>query len=323
MGTTLITGVTGFAGSHLAGRLLAGGESVVGLARGTGGEGGRRLDPRVVFRAADVRDIDAVAALLAEARPERVFHLAGQASPRRSFEDPLGTHEANYLGTAALLAAVRRSGMRPRVLFASSAECYGASAADFTDRAMPEETPLRPLSPYGASKAAAEILCALETRTGGTPVVCVRSFNHTGAGQTGDLVGPSFARQVAEAEAGLRPPEIRVGNLDGVRDFSDVRDVVAAYDRILDRGEPGAVYNVCSGRPVVMRSFLERLLALARVPIRVVHDPARARPVETPRLVGDPARLRAATGLTFETPLEETLGALLESWRERVAEARN
>ena len=314
MTRALITGIAGFAGSHLAEHLLAEGDEVAGLV----------LDPapspnlaaiagRVKLIPGDLTDPAAVAAALDHAAPDLVYHLAGFASPRLSVADPLACYRVNAMGTAVLLDAMRRSGARPRVLVVSSGEVYGRAGPG----PIPETAPLRPMSPYGASKAAAEMIALAAFASDGIPTIRARSFNHTGPRQEPVFAGPAFARQIAEAEAGLRPRELRVGNLAPVREMSNVRDVVRAYRLILSRGTPGEAYNVASGLGTTIRGFLDRLLERARVPLAVTEDPALFRAAEIDSLVGDPARLIAATGFRPTTPISETAAAVLDDWRAR------
>ncbi len=316
--SAFITGIAGFAGSHLAERLLASGTRVAGLVRGDGPWPNlAAIESSVRLYRGDLLDLDRVAAALASARPATIFHLAGLAAPARSFDDPLAFFRANTLGTATLLEAIARAGIggSARVVVVSSAEAYGRAAGDGP---VAEDAPLRPVSPYGASKAAAEAAATAAFEGRGIAVLVARAFNHTGPRQQPDFAAAAFARQIALAEAGLAPPEVRAGRLDAVRDYAHVEDVVMAYAALGERGRPGRAYNVGSGRGVRISEVLERLIARATVPIRVVEDPARLRPVEIPHLVADPGRLRSEVGVALERPLDEALAALLDDWRRRV-----
>jgi GDP-4-dehydro-6-deoxy-D-mannose reductase len=268
---------------------------------------------------ADLTEPAAAAAVVEEVRPEGILHLAGQSSVHLSWLDPAGTLRTNVLGIVHLLDAVRRLGLRPPVLVVGSAEEYGPVGSE--EMPIREETPLRPASPYAVSKVAQGALALLYGPAGGLRIVLTRTFHHTGPGRGEAFAESSFARQIAEIEAGRRPPVLRVGNLEAVRDFADVRDVVRAYWRLLDKGEGGVVYNVCSGRGRRIRDLLDTLLAAsgARVEVRV--DPERLRPSDVPVQVGDPSRLRAATGWEPRIPLERTLLDLLDDWRARTATA--
>jgi GDP-4-dehydro-6-deoxy-D-mannose reductase len=271
----------------------------------------------VVGLEADLHDPAAVERVVEEAAPDRIVHLAGQSSVHRSWAAPGDTLRTNVLGLVNLLDAARRRGLAPAVLVVGSAEEYGpvsASAAPLT-----ETDPMRPNSPYAVSKVAQGALALLYGPAGGMKVVLTRTFPHTGPGRGEIFAESSFARQIAEIETGQRPPVLSVGNLDAVRDYTDVRDVVRAYWSLLDRGEAGAAYNVCRGRGYRIREMLDMLLAgsSSRVEVRV--DPDRLRPSDIPVLVGDPSRLRAATGWEPEIPLERTLADLLESWRRKIS----
>jgi GDP-4-dehydro-6-deoxy-D-mannose reductase len=223
----------------------------------------------------------------------------------------------NVLGIVHLLDAVRRQGLRPAVLVVGSAEEYGPVGP----QEMPtrEDAPLRPASPYAVSKVAQGALALLYGPAGGLRVVLTRTFHHTGPGRGEAFAESSFARQIAEIEAGLRPGVLKVGNLDAVRDFTDVRDVVRAYWLLLERGEAGVAYNVCSGTGRPVRQLLDLLLAASSARVEVRVDPERLRPSDVPAQVGDPSRLHAATGWEPRIPLERTLRDLLDDWRSRTA----
>jgi GDP-4-dehydro-6-deoxy-D-mannose reductase len=268
---------------------------------------------------ADLNDPAAAAAVVDEVRPDRIIHLAGQSSVHLSWLDPAGTMRTNVLGIVHLLDAVRSRGLRPPVLVVGSAEEYGPTGPE--EMPIREDAPLRPASPYAVSKVAQGALALLYGPAGGMRVVLTRTFHHTGPGRGEAFAESSFARQIAEIEAGRRPPVLKVGNLEAVRDFADVRDVVRAYWLLLEKGEGGKAYNVCSGRGRPVRDLLDMLLAAsgARVEVRV--DPERLRPSDVPAQVGDPSRLRSATGWEPRTPLDRTLTDLLADWRARTATA--
>ncbi len=292
----LVTGASGFVGSRLLPRLAAQGASV--LATDTD---------------LDVRDAAAVRAAVKEARPEALIHLAALSSVAGSFEVAEAVAQVNFLGTHSVLAALEAAAPRARLLLVSSGQVYGSAppgAAPFDERA-----PLRPGSPYAWSKAAADLLGRTFAERG-LDVVRVRPFNHTGPGQSEAFVAASFARQIAEIEAGRRPARLAVGNLDAVRDFLDVEDVVAAYLRLLDRAVPAGIYNVASGRGRRVREILERLLKLARVRPEIEVDPLRFRPTDVS--VGDASRLRGVSGWQPAIDLDDTLARLLDDWRARI-----
>ena len=215
-----------------------------------------------------------------------------------------------------LLEAVRSGAAAPRILAIGSADEYGLVSPH--EAPLREDAPLRPASPYAVSKVAQGYLALQYALSPGLHVVRTRTFHHTGPRRGEQFAESSFARQLAEIEAGQRPPRLEVGNLEVVRDFTDVRDVVRAYWMLLDRGVPGEVYNVCSGRGVRLAELLERLIALSERRVEVHVDVSRLRPVDAPILIGDPGRLRAATGWEPGIPLERTLADLLDYWRERV-----
>jgi len=306
----LVTGVSGFVGRHLAPALVAAGHEVHGL----GVQAPPADLPLASSRIADLTRIGELEAALAEIQPGAIVNLAGQASAGQSFADPAGTFRVNTAGALTLLEAVRRAVPRARVLLVGSGEVYGPQPAGTR---VAESAPFKPLSPYALSKAAADLAGAAFAEAHGLDVVRTRSFAHTGAGQDERFVLPSFAKQIAALERGSDEPVLRVGNLDVVRDMSDVRDVAAAYVALLERGARGAAYNVCRGEGVKLSDLAARMVAKARRPLRIEVDPARVRPVDVPYLVGDPTALTAATGLAPAHALEDTIDDLMESWRVR------
>lgn len=305
----LVTGATGFAGSHLLERLPPGARAIA-WARPGGHPtpaGGQR---DIQWQQVDVLDRAAMKTALRESRPDVVYHLAGAPHVGSSFDNPAAPLESNALGTHYLLSAIADEVPKARVLVVTSAMVYGPSADPHT-----EDSPLRPGSPYGLSKLAQDRLAALAAKDGLDAVVA-RPFNHTGARQVPTFAIPGFAQQIARIEAGLAEPVLRVGNLDAERDLTDVRDVVDAYAVIAARGDAGAAYNVCSGVAWRIGDLLERLLRRSRVAVRVEQDEARVRPVDLPRLVGDNSRLRAL-GWAPRVPIDTMLDDVLEYWRAR------
>ncbi len=319
--TVLITGIAGFVGGHLVDlvRSLAPGTRIVGLVR-PGWPIPAGLPSRAELIEAELEDEASVRAALAPLAPERVVHLAAQSSPQQSWEDPAGTVRSNVLGLLHLLEALRRRSLAPRVLVIGSGEEYGLVAEE--DLPVSEDVPLRPLNPYATSKVAQSMLALQYTLAAKIPCIRTRTFHHTGPGRGAAFAESSFARQIAEIEAGARPPVVSVGNLEAVRDYSDVRDVVRAYWALLDKGQAGEVYNVCSGRPTRMREILDMLIAASRVRVEVRIDPERLRPVEVPRIVGNPGRLRRATGWAPHIPIEKTLADLLSATRADLHDTR-
>lgn len=308
-GPLLVTGATGFAGSHLLDRLLAAGEAVAAWAgpRGRAGEGD---DRRVRWQTVDILDRAAVAGAIRRLKPRVVFHLAGLPHVGESWQQADRALQVNALGTHHLLDAVEQEAPGCRVVVAGSALVYRPS-----DRALSEEAPLAPADPYGVSKLAQEMLAGRAA----ADVVRTRPFNHAGPRQSDAFVTSSFARQIAEIEAGLREPTLLVGNLEARRDIMDVRDTARAYEALAARGRSGAVYNICSGVAYRVGDLLERLLGLARTRVSVRQDPARLRPSDNPVVLGDHSRLTADTGWQPEIPVETTLADLLAWWRPRVA----
>jgi GDP-4-dehydro-6-deoxy-D-mannose reductase len=313
----LVTGAGGFVGGHLADFLAAEhpevevhGVSLPGRAPSSRAAGASMIE-------ADLTDPAAARAVVEQVRPERIVHLAGQASVHVSWADPGGTLRANVLGIVHVLDAARALGLLPAALVVGSAEEYGPVRPE--DMPIREETPLRPASPYAVSKVAQGALALLYGPAGGLRVVLTRTFHHTGPGRGEAFAESSFARQIAEIEAGRREPVLRVGNLEAVRDFADVRDVVRAYWMLLEKGEGGRAYNVCSGRGRRIGELLDVLLEASPARVEVRIDPARLRPSDVPAQVGDPARLRAVTGWEPRIPLERSLRDLLDDWRARVA----
>ncbi len=279
----LVTGADGFVGKHLCRHLREQGDDVVEAcgppARGVS-SGGAPLD---VTDPANVREV------VETARPEVVIHLAGFSSVARSHQDPARAFAVNALGAVHLLAALRDAAPKARLLLIGSAEMYGALPAGA--RAT-EDFPLRPVSPYAASKVAAEVVGLQFHRAAGLDVVAVRPFNHVGAGQAPHFVVPSFARQVEAIRTRRSPATLQVGDLTVTRDFCHVDDVVRAYRLLALHARPGETYNVCSGEGRTIRSLLDELLEMAGVTAAVEVDHLRLRPAEIPSLVGDPAKLR-------------------------------
>jgi GDP-4-dehydro-6-deoxy-D-mannose reductase len=307
---SLITGVGGFAGSHLADILLAQGEpgdEVWGCDLSAAPR--PYLSPKVHLIAADLRDSQAAAQVIEQARPERLYHLAGQAFVGDSWAHPWETLETNLRAQVNLLEAVVASQRQPRVLVVGSADEYGRTGSP--GRPIDETPPLRPDSPYSVSKVAQDLLGLQYFLSYALPVVRVRPFNHIGPRQSRKFVAAAFASQIAAIEAGQQPPVIQVGNLEARRDFTDVRDTVRAYALLLEHGQAGEVYNIGTGESHRIQELLDGLLSLARVPIRIETDQTRLRLNDVPDLVCDARRLREATGWQPRYRLEDTLRDLL------------
>jgi GDP-4-dehydro-6-deoxy-D-mannose reductase len=304
----LITGVTGFVGRHLAAALTAAGHESVGVARDPG-------PAAIPVHTADLIDPAATEAVLRAARPEWVFHLAGYASNGNSFREPAAAWEGNLGVTRTLYDAIARTGLRPRILYVSSGLVYGDAGPG--EHVFTEETPLRPASPYAASKAAADLLSYQQTRSPGLDVVRVRPFNQIGPGQSADYAVANFARQIVLVERGQASAvEVR-GDLRARRDLTDVRDMVGAYVRLLEVGRPGEVYNAGSGRTYVIQDILDRLISLSGVPVKVEERMDTSRKADTAVTRADTRKLREATGWEPAYTLDQTLADVLADWRGR------
>ncbi|MDH3753960.1 MAG: GDP-mannose 4,6-dehydratase [Acidimicrobiia bacterium] len=296
----LVTGGAGFVGRHLVVHLQQMGDHVTTIDRSVDG--------------IDITDIDSVSPVLERARPEAVYHLAGWSDVGASWRHPAETLRANVNGTDAILRASIANDVG-RVLIVTSADVYG-SVAD-ADQPIAETAPLRPESPYAASKAAAEMLAIQAFLGHGLPAIRARAFNHAGPGQRTDFVIPALAERVLDAER-RGADVVEVGSLEPRRDFTDVRDVVRAYRALVSAGEPGECYNVCSGRDVSIGTVLDHLMAMAEVDLRAVVDPDLVRPVEVMLRQGDPTRITTAVGWVPEITLEQTLADVLSERRSAV-----
>ncbi|MHB8645341.1 MAG: GDP-mannose 4,6-dehydratase [Thermomicrobiales bacterium] len=307
----LITGATGFVGAYLVAHLAEAypGWQVTGTTRRTADAGSR-------FVPCDLHDAGAVGALVARVRPEMVVHLAGQSNVPVSFNDPEATLANNIIGTLHLLDACRVHAPQARLLIVSSNEVYGPTPPE--EQPLREDRPLRPINPYAVSKAAQEMLALQYAHSYNLDVVVARPFNHIGPGQTDRFVVSAFARQIVQVERGERRA-VSVGNLDTVRDFTDVRDVARAYGLLLARGERGGIYNIGRGTAVTVGDLLDMLCRLAPVAITIERDPARLRPSDAPVMMADTTRLRQATGWQPDISLEQSLDETLAWWRAALA----
>jgi GDP-4-dehydro-6-deoxy-D-mannose reductase len=306
----LVTGADGFAGGWLVRRLLADGHQVTGAAGRSAGSPVLTEDEarRVAWIRLDLADPGSVEAC-ANRPADQVFHLAGVSSVRESLEDPAGAWVVNALGTARLIYALGRQGAAgPRVLVVSTGEVYGRGRP----RPRTEGDRLRPVSPYAASKAAAEVAALEGSLRTGLPVIVARPFPHTGPGQATRFVVPAFAARLLQARRD-GSGTVKVGNLEPVRDLLDVRDVVEAYLALLRAGETGEVYNVASGQGIALERLFRLMAELVGHPVQPEHDPSLARPVDIPHLVGDASKLRAATGWAPRHSLDQTLHLLLHA----------
>jgi GDP-4-dehydro-6-deoxy-D-mannose reductase len=303
----LVTGASGFGGSHLVDLLIQEDAPVIGWHRRAGGS---REANSVRWMAVDVLDAAAVRRAIAETRPAVIYHLAGAAHTAESWRSTANTLESNVIGTHHLLEAVRMAGLSSRVLIPGSALVYRPST-----EALSEDSPLGPRSPYATSKLAQERLGLHVAAEDALPVFVTRSFNHAGPRQDSSFSTSSFARQLARIEAGLLEPVIRVGNLDARRDVTDVRDVVRAYKAIVERGRPARPYNVCSGCSYRIADLLQQLVDQAYVRVEIRTEPERMRPNDMPLLLGSARRIQEEVGWAPHITIERTLHDLLDYWR--------
>ena len=316
----LITGITGFAGSHLADYLIAEHPDVeiFGTYRWRSRrENIEHLVGKVTLLETDLRDYPSVAAALRRAEPDAIFHLAAQSFVPTSWNAPSETIVTNVVGQTNIFEAVRALGLDPRIQIACSSEEYGLVLPD--EVPIRETNPLRPLSPYAVSKVSQDYLGYQYFQSYGIKALRTRGFNHTGPRRGEVFVTSNFAKQIALIEAGRQAPVISVGNLDAVRDFTDVRDMVRAYWLAVQSARPGEVYNIATGNGITIRAMLDKLIALARVEVRVETDPARLRPSDVEVLIGDSSKFRGDTGWEPRIPFDQTLADLLDYWRARVA----
>ena len=312
----LITGVGGFVGRHLLLHLQDAGDDACGV--------GRARDVLDITTArvfqTDLGDRAAVERVVHEIRPDAVYHLAAQSSPAESLADPWGTIGNNLLAQINVFEALLGAGLRPRVLVVGSSDEYGRIRPE--DVPTHEDVPLKPVTPYAVSKVSQDVMGYQYFAQHGLPVVRVRPFNHTGPGHDARFVIPSFARQLAEIEAGLREPLLRVGDLSVARDFTDARDMVRAYRLALVSGTPGEVYNLGRGRAVRIADMLDELIAMCHVRVEIQVDPELLRPSDIPRQEADTHRFTSLTGWQPRIAWHTTLRDTFEYWREKVREER-
>jgi GDP-4-dehydro-6-deoxy-D-mannose reductase len=310
----LVTGVTGFAGCFLAQALVERGQRVVGISRRAAWpDAWHHLAEKVELLQGDLCDGGAVESLLRRFQPGRIYHLAGYARVSSSFREPEAAWDGNLTATRRLCEALIRWGGPARLLHVGSGLVYGP--ASDPDRPVTEESPLRPDTPYAASKAAADLACFQYTCAPGLDIVRARPFNHIGPHQSAEFAVPNFARQIVAIERGERPAVIDTGNLDSLRDLTDVRDVVDAYLLLMEHGSKGEAYNIGAGRSLLMRTVLDKLLELAGVKVELRRDEKLLRPTEPGTIRVDAGKLRRETGWAPRYSLEETLWDILEAWR--------
>lgn len=313
----LITGITGFAGSHLADYCIErGGNDVYGVIRWRSRtENIRHLREKVTFVECDLRDATSTREVVERVRPDYVFHLAAQSFVPMSWRAPTESLQTNVIGQLNVFEAVRKIDLACRIQIACSSEEYGLVRED--ELPIREDAPLRPLSPYGVSKVAQDLLGYQYYMSYKMDIVRTRGFNHTGPRRASVFVVSDFARQIAEIEKGVRDPVMYVGNLDAERDFTDVRDMVRAYYLALEFGKSGEVYNICSEKSWRIGDMLDKLLSMSNAKITVKQDPERLRPSDVPRLRGDCSKFRKDTGWKPLIPFETTAKDMLDYWRDR------
>ncbi|HTY08036.1 MAG TPA: GDP-mannose 4,6-dehydratase [Candidatus Edwardsbacteria bacterium] len=309
---SFITGIEGFAGHYLAQLLRQQGQVVAGCFYDQSQTGG--LPDGCELHRLDLRDYPAAAAVIAQANPDRIYHLAAQSSAARSFQQPRETFDINVGGWVNLLEAVRQSGAKPRILLVSSCEVYGPSGVE---KPITETQAYNPVSPYAASKVMQEIAALQYARSYGMDLVIARPFPHVGPGQPPQFALPSFAQQIAAIVKQGREAKLRVGNLQARRDLSDVRDVAEAYLLLAERGRAGEAYNICSGAAISIEQALRMLLAMSGRQIAVEVDPARLRPSDVPVLWGDNTKIKDETGWAPRHTVDQALRRLLDHWLER------
>jgi len=315
----LITGITGFAGSHLSHYLSSiEGVKVAGLDLAAAGDAFLDLFPGKppAVHCCDLADADSLSQVVKRERPDAVVHLAARAQVAGAWQSAPAILQTNIVCTQVLMQTLHELVPGARVLLVSSSEVYGKVDQDRLP--ADESSPLKPNNPYSVSKVAQEYDALQYFEAFGAPVIIARPFNHIGPRQVGNFVVPAFARQLAEIEAGVREPVMQVGNLDSRRDFTDVRDIVRAYNLLLTRGEPGESYNIASGSALTIREILERLLELSTAKPEIENIPELMRPSDTPVVVGDAGKLRSLGDWQPRVAIEQSLADTLEYWREQV-----
>lgn len=302
----LITGGTGFVGTHLIPFLRSRAADIAVLAS----SGRPAANVGLKYYDVDIRNADGVREVLREFTPHHVYHLAGISTVADSWTDPRLTYEVNVLGAYNLFEGAMNLPSPPRILNISTSQVYAPSPWPLT-----EDSPVGPENPYAASKAMAELVAMQYRKFTIGGIITARAFNHTGPGQPASFVLPSIAKQFAEIQSGKRPPILTLGNVNVKRDFTDVRDVVRAYGSLLEKGKPGETYNVCSGTAVTLADVLDRFQALAGIKVTIESDPDKVRSNEVSEVCGDAAKIRDATGWSPEISLKKTMLDLLEQWR--------
>ncbi len=314
----LITGIRGFVGGHLARLLLSRDFEVTGLDSDEKGAefavDGRKID---IYKG-DLRDEEVISKALDKFKPDYIFHLAAQSSVKLSFENPLETFSANLIGTLILLETISKAEFDVKTLIISSSEVYGRLTPD--ECPVSEDHPMNPINPYAVSKASVDLLARQYHQAYQLPVYIARAFSHSGPGQKTVAALSDWAFQIAKIELELAQPILKVGNIKVKRDYTDVRDVVRAYVDIIEKGQPGRPYNVCSGKGYELSDLLEKYRAMVRKDFEVTSDKSRLRPIDIPILTGSYERIKTETGWEPKISIEKTLADSLEYWRNRLVE---
>ncbi|MEF3307220.1 GDP-mannose 4,6-dehydratase [Paenibacillus sp. GYB003] len=312
----LVTGISGFVGSHMAEFLLKQNVEVTGTIRHRSRMDHIKHLKDIRLVECELRDPFSVEHLIEEIKPDLIFHLAAQSFVPTSWNSPIDTIHNNVAGQVNIMEALRRFDMSCKMQIACSSEEYGHVEPEETP--IRETNPLRPLSPYAVSKVAQDFLGYQYYKSYGLPIVVTRTFNHTGPRRGENFVTSNFAKQIAMIEKGKKPPVLHVGNLSAKRDFTDVRDVVRAYWLALEKGTPGETYNIASGTCCTIREMLDLLLSFSDVRITIEEDPARLRPSDVEILLGDYSKFHSVTGWKPEIPFETTMRDLLQYWRDQL-----
>lgn len=313
----LITGITGFAGSHLAELMLKEGVEVYGIQRWRSKtENIDHIQDQIKFEEADLLDAHSLYTVIDKIKPDYIFHLAAQSFVQSSWASPTQTLEVNIIGSAHIFEAVRKTGLPITIQIACSSEEYGKVLPN--EVPIKETNPLRPLSPYAVSKLAMDYLGYQYHESYGMRIIRTRGFNHTGPRRGDVFAESSFAKQIAEIEKGKREPIVYVGNLEAERDYTDVRDMVRAYYLAVQKCDPGQEYNIATGKAWRIRKVLDLLLSMAKVKVEVKPDVSRMRPSDVEILIGDNTKFVEKTGWKPEIPFEKTMEDLLNYWREKV-----
>ncbi len=308
---TLITGIYGFVGAHLANYLADQGNQIAGFCLETDIDTGAIPESAKIF-IGDLRQKDRVAEVIADYNPDRVVHLAAVSSVKFSFDHPDETFAINITGTQNLLEAISRQKKPAQTLLISSSEIYGQLTAEQVP--VSETALLAPVNPYGVSKAAVDLMGYQYFKSYGIPVYRIRAFSHTGPRQSTQAVISDWAKQVATIELGRAPAEIKVGNLSVIRDYTDVEDVIRAYEAIFEKGQPGEAYNVCSGIGHQLDTLLDQLIGFSTRKIAIIIDQSRFRPVDIPVLIGTPQKIRSDTGWEPRIDINSTLKKVYNYW---------